>query len=178
MPFAVELYMDSRADTAVRELWQSLVQAGISSQSLATGARPHISLCVYDSIDPSLAAKRLETFAHRIGTIPFQLEAVETFPGSNGVAFLAPGPSEELLEIQKTFHKDFVDYRATAFQYYFPEHWKPHCTLAEGISSQEIERAIAVCRRAPLPIRGLLVQIGLIEFRPIKEICVFNLGAS
>ena len=175
MPFAVELSMDDHAATAVRQLWQSLVEAGIPSQPQAAGARPHISLCVYESLDSSVAEKQLENFARQIGTIPFQLETVETFPGSNGVVFLAPRPSEELLEIQRRFHKDFAGHRATVSEYYLPAHWKPHCTIAEKLSPQS-KRAIEVCRRAPLAIRVLFVQIGLIEFRPIKDICVFNLS--
>jgi hypothetical protein len=99
MPFAVELYMDDPAAAAVRQVWQSLVHENIPSESLALGARPHISLCVYDSIESSVAAKQLEHFARQIGTIPFQLDTVETFPGSNGVVFLAPRPSEELSEV-------------------------------------------------------------------------------
>lgn len=63
MAFAVELYMDRRADTAVREIWQSLAQAGIPSQPLSAGARPHVSLCLYESLDPNLFRKELEAFA-------------------------------------------------------------------------------------------------------------------
>ena len=63
MPFAVELYMGDPAATAVRQLWQSLVQEGIPSQPLPLGTRPHISVCVYDSIDSPIVAKQLENFA-------------------------------------------------------------------------------------------------------------------
>jgi len=90
MPFAVELYMDDHATAGVRQLWQSLVQAGIPSQPLAAGARPHISLCVCESLDSPLFAKDLEMFPHHFGTISFLLESVKTFPVSNGVVFLAP----------------------------------------------------------------------------------------
>jgi hypothetical protein len=94
MPFAVELSMDDRAAAAIRQVWQSLVQENIPSQPLVSGARPHISLCVYGSIDSSAAAKQLERFTRQIGIIPFELATAETFPGSNGVVFLAPQLSE------------------------------------------------------------------------------------
>jgi hypothetical protein len=81
MPFAVELHIDECTASAVRGVWQALVQAGIPSQRLALGARPHISLCVYDSIDSSVVSKQLENFARQIGTIPFQFDTVETFDG-------------------------------------------------------------------------------------------------
>lgn len=176
MPFAVELYMDDPASAAVRQICRSLVQENIPSQPLALGARPHVSLCVYDSIESSVAGKQLETFAGQIGTIPFQLDAAKTFPGSNGVVFLVPQPSEELSEVHSRFHKNFAGHSATASQYYLPAHWKPHCTVAEGLSTLEIERAIQICQRAPLPIRGEFAQIGLLEFPPIKDICLFELG--
>jgi hypothetical protein len=47
--------------------------------------------------------------------------------------------------------------------------------MAENLSPKQVSHAIEICRKAPLPIQGLFVQIGLIEFRPIKEICAFLL---
>jgi len=176
MPFAVELYMDSRADAAVRQIWQSLVEAGIPSQPLSAGARPHVSLCLYESLDSRVFPTELETFARQVNPFSFVLESVETFPASNGVVFLTPRSSEELLEVHGRFHKDFDGSSATVSPYYLPEHWKPHCTVAENLSSNQVSQAIEVGRKAPLPIRGQFIQIGLVEFRPIKEICVFKLG--
>ena len=66
MPFAVELYMDKAADAAVRRVWRSLVDQGIPSHPLAAGARPHVSLCLYESLDSSVFRKKLETFAQQI----------------------------------------------------------------------------------------------------------------
>ena len=175
MPFAVELYMGDPAATAVRQLWQSLVQEGIPSQPLALGARPHISLCVYESLDSPLVAKKLEIFARQFEPLSFVLESVDTFPASNGVVFLAPRLSEGLIEAHRRFHKEFDGYRATASPYYLPKNWQPHCTVAEDLSSKQVSHAIEICRKTHLPIRGRLVRIGLIEFRPIKEVCSFAL---
>ena len=176
MPFAVELYMDDPAAAAVRQLWQSLGQEGIPSQPLALGARPHISLCVYESLDSSLVAKKLELFARQFEPLSFVLESVDTFPGSNGVVFLAPRLTEGLIEAHRRFHKEFDGYRATASPYYLPKNWQPHCTVAEDLSSKQVSHAIEVCRKTHLPIRGQFVHLGLIEFRPIKEVCSFALG--
>jgi hypothetical protein len=81
MPFAVELYMDQWANAAVRRIWQSLVEAGIPSQPLAAGARPHVSLCLYKSLDSSVFPEELETFARQIDSLSLLVfETVETFP--------------------------------------------------------------------------------------------------
>jgi len=176
MPFAVEFYMGDPAATAVRQLWQSLVQEDIPSQPLALGARPHISLCVYESLDSPLVAKKLGIFARQFEPLSFVLENVDTFPASNGVVFLAPRLSEGLIEAHRRFHKEFDGYRATASPYYLPKNWQPHCTVAEDLSSKQVSHAIEICRKTHLPIRGQLVQIGLIKFRPIKEVCSFTLG--
>lgn len=176
MPFAIELYMDSRADAAVRQIWQSLAEAAIPSQPLSAGARPHVSLCLYESLGSRVFPRELEAFARQSNPFSFVLESVETFPVSSGVVFLAPRSSEELLEVHGRFHKDFDGSSATVSSYYLPEHWKPHCTVAENLSSKQVRQAIEVCRKAPLPIRGQFIQIGLVEFLPIKEICVFKLG--
>jgi 2'-5' RNA ligase len=176
MPFAIELDMDDHAAAAVRQVWHALVNAGVPSAPLSLGMQPHVSLCVYESLDSALAVKQLENFARPIGTIPFELETVETFAGSKGVVFLAPRPSEALSELHARFHRDFAGHRATASQYYLSGNWKPHCTVAENLSPAQVSQAIEICRKTPLPIRGAYVQIGLLEFRPIKQICAFEIG--
>jgi hypothetical protein len=126
MPFAVALYVDSRADAAVRQIWQSLVEAGIPSQPLSAGTRPHVSFCLYESLDSRIFPTGLETFARKINPFSFVLESVETFPASKGVVFLRARSSAELLEVHGRFHKDFAGSSATVSPYYLPEHWKLH----------------------------------------------------
>lgn len=178
MPFAVELDMDDHAAAAVRQVWQSLVDAGIPSLPLSLGARPHLSLCVYESLDLALTQKQLERFTRQTKTFPFELDAVETFPGSSGVVFLAPRPSESLVDLHVRFHTDFTAHRATASRYYLPGNWKPHCTIAEELSSNQVDQAIKICRNASLPICGQFIEMGLIEFRPVKRICHFRLATQ
>ena len=36
--------------------------------------------------------------------------------------------------------------------------------------------ALAIARHAPLPLTGRLDRIGIVEFRPVKQLCAFALG--
>jgi len=53
MPFAVEMYFDPATEAEIRALWNSLAQAGVSSRLPDSGSRPHISLAVFQSLDPA-----------------------------------------------------------------------------------------------------------------------------
>jgi hypothetical protein len=151
MPFAVALYVDSRADAAVRQIWQSLVEAGITSQPLSAGTRPHVSFCLYESLDSRIFPTGLETFARKINPFAFVLESVETFPASKGVVFLRARSSEELLEVHGRFHKDLPALAQQSPLIIFRS--IGNCTVAENLSSNQVSHAIECCRNMPLPIR-------------------------
>ena len=52
----------------------------------------------------------------------------------------------------------------------------PHCTLAMDFTEDLTPTALAIARHAPLPLTGRLDRIGIVEFRPVKQLCAFALG--
>ena len=60
--------------------------------------------------------------------------------------------------------------------YYLPGNWVPHCTVAIDLSATEVIEAVVYCREAFQPISGQFREIGLVEFRPVKERFTCALG--
>src|SRR5437016_6045901 len=99
MPFAIELFFDTRSDMAVQKLGQLLEKEKITSIFSTLGATPHISLAVFEKYDPRRLHSVLKNFASRFPPAPFSLSSLGTFPGKEGVLFLAPVVTAGLLEI-------------------------------------------------------------------------------
>jgi hypothetical protein len=75
MPYALELALDDRAARAVRRAWEELADAGITYMA-RSGARPHVSLGIWDTIDRVAFEAELARFAVRIaGRTPLPLES-------------------------------------------------------------------------------------------------------
>ncbi len=181
MGYAVELFYDDESDRAVRRIWDGL-GAMLERPSLSElGARPHVSLAVYsdelaDCLDMAGFEEILREFAQLATSFEFKLSSVGTFPGGEGVVFLAPVVTRQLLAFHARFHDAFSRHRDAAAPYYRPGQWVPHCTVAIDLAPSEVTKAVDYCREAFRPICGRFEEIGLIEFRPVKELVAVKLG--
>lgn len=177
MGYAIELFYDDDSERAVRECWDGL-GAALGKPSLSElGARPHVSLAVYDDdLDTAGFPERLLEFAQSIDPFEFRLSSVGTFPGNEGVVFLAPVVTRRLLAVHARFHEVFSRYGESGMAYYLPGNWVPHCTVAIDLAADEVTEAMAYCRGAFQPVKGRFQEIGLVEFRPVKERCTCRLG--
>ena len=177
MGYAVELYFDPVSDRAVRRIWSEIADGvGISTVS-ASGGRPHVSLAVYsDGLDHHSLSRELSAFSRSLIPFGFDLGSVGTFPTNEGVVFLAPVVTSELLDLHERFHTAFAKYGDWSSTYYLPGNWVPHCTVATDLTDAVIGQAVQHCREYFRPMRGRFQEIGLVEFRPIRELTTFKLG--
>ena len=175
MGYAVELYIDAQMEAAVRGLWQTLADRGVTSLMPELGARPHISLTVFDALYPPDVHDELQNFATEVAPIPLQFSAVGIFPTAEGVVFLAPVVTPRLLDVHAAFHARMAALGLPSLSYYRPGNWVPHCTVAINLPADQIPAAVAICKAAPVFRAFSLVGLDLIEFRPVKTIYEFPL---
>ena len=173
MPYALELGLDDHAAAVVRRLWHDLEDAGIVYMA-RSGARPHVSVGIWDSLDRDAAEAELTRFAAEVAPLPTTLASVGFFP--HVAVFLAPTVTSELLELQASLHARFGRVGAAPWEHYRPGGWVPHCTLATDVTPEQFTRALEVARRVALPIACRLVEIGIVEFRPVKQLISRPLG--
>ncbi|MBX3084626.1 MAG: 2'-5' RNA ligase family protein [Anaerolineae bacterium] len=176
MAHAVEMYFDEATDSAVRGMWQSIAATGVPSAMLAGGYRPHVTLAVYDDLkDDGWFASTLEVLAGVAPPVSLTLSSYGIFPGAEGVLFLGVTVTDALCELHGTFHTWFTDYQSSSRAHYAPDQWVPHCTLALGLSLDEMAKALQACQGCPLPLTAQVTAFGLVEVSPIsyREIAVF-----
>jgi 2'-5' RNA ligase len=175
MPFAVELFFDEAADQAVRAICHTLANAGISTTMQANGSCPHVSLGVCEEVDATRFRSALMNVAHKTPALEFSLASVGLFPTAEGVVFLAPVVTRDLLKIHEAYHAVFAEYAGSRWAYYLPGNWVPHCTLAINLPRDRIAAAVDLCRDAALPIQGRFEWVGLTQFPPVTRLYGFEL---
>lgn len=178
MGYAVELTLDSTSTGVVQALWKTLAERGIDPVLPSLGAWPHISLAVFETVDPAALRDELATFADELAPIATAFSAVGTFPTSEGVVYLAPVVTAELLAVHERFHQRMERLGLRSHAYYRPGQWIPHCTVATDLAPADVGTTIAACcaSNAFAPIS--LTELELIEFRPVKTIYHFPLLQS
>ena len=166
MPFAVVLRFDSQTEEHIFDVWNAIHEAGISSSVLKASYRPHVSLGVCNRLDASAFEAELSTYAASVAPFSLSLSSVGIFPGAEGVVFLGITVTEQLLNIHAAFHRFFEKHAQEQWAYYAVGNWVPHCTIASGLSDQQISEAVAVCRQISLPLPAEITGVGLVEVSP------------
>ena len=84
--------------------------------------------------------------------------------------FLAPTVTAELLELHAVFHRRFRHLGGASWEHYRPGTWVPHCTRATDLETNRFGDALAIAARMPLPLEARLVEVAIVEFRPVKQL--------
>jgi 2'-5' RNA ligase len=166
MLFTVELYFDPDADAKVHLLYESIREMGIHSSMFEAGYRPHVSLGVCEELDHETFAPELEKFAHSMPALSLSLSHFGTFLG--GVLFLGVTATRKLLTVHKDFQNIFERYTPKQASYYLVDQWVPHCTLALGLLSSDMSKALTACYATPLPIHAAVTSIGVVRASPTR----------
>lgn len=59
---------------------------------------------------------------------------------------------------------------------YSPDSWIPFCSVAQEVPKSRMAEAFSVLRDLKLPVSGYAMDIGLVEFSPVRELFSFPLG--
>lgn len=169
MPYAIEMYFDAETDIRIRALWEEFASIGASFMR-DSGARPHVSLAVCESVDLPAATQLLDHFAGETSRFPIAFSSLGVFPAEAPVAFLAPKVTAELLALHARFFPAFAALARDCWFHYSLSQWVPHCTLAMGLEPHHMGRALDICHAAGLPLVGIVSEIGLTKFLPIEHL--------
>jgi 2'-5' RNA ligase len=178
MPYGVELYLDQDAESAIRQTWEAIAAAGLDSYMLDSNVRPHVSLAISDHIDQHDLIKTTADFAASLQPIRLTLASIGSFPTAEGVLFYGVTVNHVLLEVHAEYSRIFNHYARQPYAYYRVGTWVPHCTLAIGLSPEQMASAQEIARRTPLPIYSTTYEMGLVHATAgaTESLAVFRLG--
>jgi 2'-5' RNA ligase len=165
MAHALELFFDADADAKVRALWRRLEDAGVPSLASHSHRRhrPHVTLAVAGTI-PRAARTALRSELRFLSIPDLWLYTLGTFPGEGTVLLLGAVVDTEVLAVHSAVHDVLAGKVSSPSAYCFPGAWIPHCTLAQGITSEQLSDGFAALQ-PPEPIRAAIAEIGVADTR-------------
>jgi hypothetical protein len=163
MPYAIELFLDERADHQIRQIWAALDERGIPSLGSIPGTqyRPHVTLSAFEHVDPAEVAEALRPLLATSVGMPLPLEPLGFFLTGEAPVFLGVVPSSRLLALHHAVHQTIEPLVDDIWPYYRPDALLPHCTLATGVTDKA--KALHIVARFPMPIPALASSAHLVE---------------
>jgi 2'-5' RNA ligase len=117
----------------------------------------------------------LKKTSQSLVSFPLSFEQIGVFPGPNLTVFWGLVVTKEFLEIHASIHRQFCEFSALPdFVFYTPGNWIPHYGVAMEINEPAyISKIVESCLSLPNPHTAWITEIGLISFRPVRQLlCV------
>lgn len=179
MGYAVEVYFDKASEDKLMEYWRLLHQQGYSSYMYKHGGHPHIAFAVFDDNIRDIDNLKKIMVEYFMGVKPFDIlfSNLGLFPTDEGVCFIAPKVSSQLLECHTGFYDKLCDYGYDEWfnEYYKPDVWIPHCTMTIKTDVRNQMMGLDLLRSVFKPFRAQIERVALVEFYPIKYLEVMEL---
>ncbi|KAF7802868.1 putative RNA ligase/cyclic nucleotide phosphodiesterase [Senna tora] len=176
--YAIELYFDPALENQVLKAWNVLARRQISTHLIEIESRPHITLFSTPFIDPAKLESIVKSLAAKLEPLPLTLSSIGTLPNDNNVLFLAPTPSISLLQFQSQLCDAMKKEGIEIGEEFRADSWIPYCSVAQDVPKTRMAEAFCVLRDLKLPVSGYAMDIGLVEFSPVRELFSFVMGNS
>ena len=149
MAHALELLLDPDSEAEIKRVWNQLESEGLPTLATRTHRRhrPHVTLAVAERIE----AIRLEDARDRLAAshLDVTLHSPAVFQRS-GVLYLSVVPTLALLRLHQQVHTALADSLVAPWSTYSVGAWVPHCTLAQGLTRDQLARGIDLLHDQPV----------------------------
>ncbi|MDA3624765.1 2'-5' RNA ligase family protein [Saccharopolyspora sp. WRP15-2] len=161
MAHALVFFFDDRTESEIRGLWQRLDAAGVPSPN--GKQRPHVTLAAAGSIPPA-ARKAVRSELDLLSIPDLWLHTLGTFPGEDRTLLLGAVVDAELLAVHSAVHDALAGRVQNPSAYYFPGGWIPHCTLAQGLTEDQLSAGFRTLQ-PPEAVRAAISEVAIVDTR-------------
>ncbi|KAL8166777.1 hypothetical protein V2J09_008276 [Rumex salicifolius] len=176
--YAIELYFDPALENQVLKAWNVLARRQISTQLIEIESRPHITLFSSQFADPSKLETLIKSFAAKQDPLHLNFSSIGCLPGAgdSNVLFLSPTPTFSLLQLHSQLCDLLRKEGVEIGDEFRVDSWMPFCPVAQEMPKHRVSEAFGVLKDLKLPVSGYAMDIGLVEFSPVRELFSFMLG--
>lgn len=177
MKYAIELYFDKETEQKLNQLSQKIADEKISTKFLEWKTRPHLTLACYNDVDENRCIESLKDFAQSHKRTPAYIGSVGMFNDTKTI-FVSPIMNSAMHQFQRELFESLNEFDAKGWEWYRPDRWVPHCTIAltGDDEAEAFFRASDLVLREFRKISGKFVEIGLVKITtPVEEIYTVEL---
>lgn len=177
MQYAIELYFDEKTENQLMDLAKKIADEKISTKFLEWKTRPHLTLACFNDVDEVDCIKKLKHFAVNHKVMPAYIGSVGMFNDTKTI-FVSPVMNRDMYLFQRELHAGLQGFDVSGWEWYCPDCWVPHCTIALTGDDKEdaFFRASALLLHNFKKLSGEFTSIGLVKITlPVEEIFMVDL---
>ena len=129
MQYAIELYYDKETEQKISGLAKRVAEEGLSTKFLEWKTRPHLTLACFNDVDEETCIKELKSFAESHGQLPARISSVGMFNDTKTI-FVSPVMTSQMYQFQRELYECLKGFDTKGWEWYCPDQWVPHCTVA------------------------------------------------
>ena len=130
---------------------------------------PHMTLCALEARNIDVLKLGFKQFAGECQSCEIIIASVGLF--FPYVMYAAPVPNGCLMDMPRRFMDIYGRVADVSIsKFYTEDHWLPHITLAKRLDSAQMQQALARMRDTFTPVTGKIVEIGLSEVNPHRDV--------
>ena len=174
MKYAIEMYFDKNTEDKIMSLAQKVADHGFSTKFLEWKTKPHVTLAIFNDVDEQRCIELLQEFTRGKTQIPTFLDSVGMFNDTKTI-FLNPTMTRKMYQLQEDLHVAMEEFDKKGWDWYLPDGWVPHCTIALNGEDEEdvFYRTSELVLREFEKMKGKYVALGLVKITfPVEEIAV------
>lgn len=177
MQYAIELYFDKETEQKLFHLSNRVAEENLSTKFLEWKTRPHLTLACFNDVDEPICIEQLKSFAQEHKPLPAYVGSVGMFTDTRTI-FVSPIMNDSMYQFQRELYKCLQGFDTKGWEWYCPNRWVPHCTLALTKEDDEdnFYKASDLILHEFKKMSGEFVSIGLVKISfPVEEIYTIDL---
>ena len=178
MAYSIELYFDTAFEIKIRHLWDLLNKNNVPSIMQKIGSRPHLALSVLNFIEEVEIPNIIQYLVNNHKLFGIEFPAISMIPGKSQTVFLSPSLNVQLIDMQHNLYDHLIEKGYSPQKFYIPNQWLPHCTISKELSFKETLETFTVCENYSVTGNATVTEVGIIEFRPRRELGTCHLNAT
>ena len=128
---AIASLLDPINDEQIKGLWR-LLEEKCGLTGIQETPSPHFSWIGCEDMQLEKAHRRLEKIGKQIGPFKIKTAGLGIFPGRIPVLYISIVKTAELMKFHRLIWKELEKYLIVPTEYYRPDRWMPHITIAYG----------------------------------------------
>ena len=178
MKYAIELYYDKETEQKLYNLSKRVADEKLSTKFMEYKTRPHLTLACFNDVDEEKCIEQLKKFAQTHSVMPAYIGSIGMFNDTRTI-FASPVMIDSMYQFQRELHECMQDFDTKGWEWYRPNRWVPHCTLA--LTGEDGEDAFYKTSDLLLhefrKMSGEFVSVGLVKITfPVEEIFTVELS--
>ena len=135
-------------------------------------------MACFNDVDEQKCIEKLTEFAQLHRQLPAYIGSIGMFTDTKTI-FASPIMNDGMYQFQKELCEHLKDFDTKGYEWYHPNRWVPHCTLAltKEDNDEAFYKASDLILHEFKKMSGKFVSIGLVKITfPVEEIYTVNLN--